>query len=167
MHSHCNRAVQLCEIFYFQHTRQRRMNSWICLLVFKDPGWMINERPCLSSQVSTHKPSLISISVQEWMKTSQMTTSSKCWCDARYVMEYLFAYWVIFACSYCRLLVFFKINFFLNSFRSTIRVSNSLDSTQAWHFLVPDLGPICLQRLSANDTSSKELGNGVWKGYND
>ena len=34
-----------------------------------------------------------------------------------------------------------------------IRVSNSLDSDQARHFVGPDLGPNCLQRLSADDTS--------------
>ena len=48
---------------------------------------------------------------------------------------------------------FFKINFFRkNSFRITIRVANSLDSDQARHFVGPDLGSNCLQRLSADDT---------------
>ena len=37
-----------------------------------------------------------------------------------------------------------------------IRVSNSLDPDQAQHFVVPDLGQNCLQRLSA-DIASKEL----------
>ena len=37
-----------------------------------------------------------------------------------------------------------------------MRVSNSLDPDQARHFVVPDLGPNCFQRLSADDTSSKE-----------
>ena len=40
-----------------------------------------------------------------------------------------------------------------NSFRNTIRVSNSLDPDQARRFVRPDLGPNCLQRLSADDTS--------------
>ena len=35
-----------------------------------------------------------------------------------------------------------------NSFWNTIRVSNSLDPDQARHFVGPDLGPYCLQRLS-------------------
>ena len=43
--------------------------------------------------------------------------------------------------------------FLKNYFRNTIRVSNSLDPDQARHFVGPDLGPICLQRLSADDTS--------------
>ena len=34
--------------------------------------------------------------------------------------------------------------FFKNSFRNTIRVSNSLDPDQARHFVGPDLGPNCL-----------------------
>ena len=45
---------------------------------------------------------------------------------------------------------FFKINFFLqNSFTDTIRVSNSLDPDQGQHFVIPDLDPNCLHRLSA------------------
>ena len=40
-----------------------------------------------------------------------------------------------------------------NSFRNTIAESNSLDPDQARHFVGPDLGPNCLQKLSADDTS--------------
>ena len=38
---------------------------------------------------------------------------------------------------------------------TTIRVSNSLDPDQARHFVGPDLGSNCLQRLSADDTGSR------------
>ena len=48
---------------------------------------------------------------------------------------------------------FSKSTFLKNSFRNTIRVSNSLGPDQARHFVRPDLGPNCLQRLSADDTS--------------
>ena len=48
---------------------------------------------------------------------------------------------------------FFKIHFSKNSFRYTIRVSNGLDPDQDQHFVGPDLGPNCLQRLSADNTS--------------
>ena len=41
-------------------------------------------------------------------------------------------------------------------FFNTIRVSNSLDPDQARHFVGPDLGPNCLQWLSA-DIAGKEL----------
>ena len=41
-------------------------------------------------------------------------------------------------------------------FFKTIRVSNSLDPDQARHFVGPDLGPNCLQRLSA-DIAGKVL----------
>ena len=47
----------------------------------------------------------------------------------------------------------FETSFPENSFRNTIRVSNSLDSDQAQHFVRADLGPNCLQRLSADDKS--------------
>ena len=36
-------------------------------------------------------------------------------------------------------------------------MSNSFDPDQAQHFVGPDLGPNCLLRLLADDTSSKEL----------
>ena len=53
----------------------------------------------------------------------------------------------------CCLLTFFQIDFFSNKIENTIRVSNSLDPDQARHFVGPDLGPNCLQRLSAVDIS--------------
>ena len=68
----------------------------------------------------------------------------------------LFAYEVI-----CRLLIFFKISllllllfFFLKKyFRNIGSVLNNLDPDLALRFAGPDLGPNCLQRLSADDTS--------------
>ena len=40
-----------------------------------------------------------------------------------------------------------------NSTRNTIGVSNGLDPDQDQHFVSPDLGPNCLQKLSAGDKS--------------
>ena len=57
---------------------------------------------------------------------------------------------------YC-LLIFSNINFLKNYFRNTIRVSNSLDPDQARRFVGPDLGPNCLQRLSAEDASRQRV----------
>ena len=50
-----------------------------------------------------------------------------------------FACWKIFH-EFCHLLMFFS-KLFFNSFRNTIRDSNSLDPDQAEHFVGPDLGP--------------------------
>ena len=58
-----------------------------------------------------------------------------------------------FSCFCCRLLTFFKFTFPKNSFRNTIRVTNSLDPDQNRHFVGPDLGPSCLQRLSVDGKS--------------
>ena len=52
------------------------------------------------------------------------------------------AFWILWHAFLPSADFFFKINFFKKSFRNTIKVSNSLD-----------LGPNCLQRLSADDTS--------------
>ena len=66
---------------------------------------------------------------------------------------YLFnsACWVIF-------MLYVVCRFFQSSFLKTIRVSNSLDPDQGQHFVGPDLGLICLQRLSADDNCRQRLG---------
>ena len=42
-------------------------------------------------------------------------------------------------------------------FFNTIRVSNSLDPDKAQHFVGPDLGPNCLQRLLAYAASRQRV----------
>ena len=56
---------------------------------------------------------------------------------------------------FCRLLIFFKINFFEKFFQQYHQSVKQirLDPDQAKHFVGPDLGPICLQWLSADNTS--------------
>ena len=51
------------------------------------------------------------------------------------------------------LLNFSKLTFSKNSIRFNIRVSNSLGTAQARPFVRPGLVPICLQKLSIDDTS--------------
>ena len=46
---------------------------------------------------------------------------------------------------------FSKLTFSKISYRNIIRVSNSLDPDQDRQCVSPDLGPNCLQRLSADD----------------
>ena len=55
---------------------------------------------------------------------------------------------------FCRLLSFFRITFFEKFFQEYHQCQNSLDLDQAQRFVGPDLGPNCLQKLSAED---KEL----------
>ena len=52
---------------------------------------------------------------------------------------------------------FSKSSVLKNSFRNAIRVSNSLDPDQARHYVAPDLGPHCSQRLSADDNSKQRI----------
>ena len=57
----------------------------------------------------------------------------------------------------CRLLIFFSNSSSTKySFRYTVRVSNSLYKDQTRYFVRSDLGPNCLQGLSADNTSSKK-----------
>ena len=58
------------------------------------------------------------------------------------------AYWEILR-AFLLSAIFSKSTFLKNSLMNTIRTSNSLDPDQAGHFVRPDLGPNCLQRLSA------------------
>ena len=64
------------------------------------------------------------------------------------VSKIIFDYWVIFHAFLSSADFFSKWTFLINSFRNTIRVSNSLLPDQAQHYVGPDLGPNCLQRLS-------------------
>ena len=52
---------------------------------------------------------------------------------------------------------FFSKSFSKNSFRNSTRVSNSLDPDRARHFVRSDLGPNCLQMLSADDTRRQRV----------
>ena len=61
------------------------------------------------------------------------------------------------ACFFVVCWFFSKSSFLKNSFRNTIWVSNGLNPDQAWHFVGPDLGPICLQRLLADDTRRQRV----------
>ena len=59
-----------------------------------------------------------------------------------------------FMYAFSRLVICFKINFVKNDhFGNSIKVSNSLDLDRVRHYVGPDLGPDCLQRGSADDTS--------------
>ena len=66
----------------------------------------------------------------------------------------LFAPWEIFHVFFFLLSADFFQNQLLKEkyFRNTIRVSNRLDSDQAWLFVWPDMGQNCLQKLSTDDT---------------
>ena len=57
----------------------------------------------------------------------------------------------------CRLLTFFKINFFKKSFQNTIRVSDSLDLDQDRHSVSPDLGYMQMAKVVASKERVKSL----------
>ena len=73
----------------------------------------------------------------------------------------LFAYWVILN-TFLSSADFFQNQLFRKflsgiPFRNTIRASNSLDPDQARHFVWSDLGPNCVQRLLADNTSRQRV----------
>ena len=51
---------------------------------------------------------------------------------------------------------FFKIIFYINSFRNTIRVSDGFDPGQDLHSVGPNLGPNCKVYKQTKVTTSKE-----------
>ena len=71
--------------------------------------------------------------------------------------------WVIFHTYFVVCWIFSKSAFLKISFRNTTWVSNSLDPDQAGQNVGPDLGPNCLQRLSADNTIWQRVG--VYKNY--
>ena len=62
-----------------------------------------------------------------------------------------------FACFLTFADFFSKAIFSKTLFRITIRGSISLDPDQAGHFIEPDLGQNCLQRISADETSRRNF----------
>ena len=68
------------------------------------------------------------------------------------------ACWIIFHALGVVCWLFSKLFFSETSLRNTIRVSNSLDPDQGRLSVGPDLGPNCLQRLSAYDKGHHEQG---------
>ena len=60
-----------------------------------------------------------------------------------------------FSCFFVEMLIISKINFLEKIIRNTIRISIGLDPDQTQCFVRLDLGPNCLQRLSA-DGGSRE-----------
>ena len=58
--------------------------------------------------------------------------------------------------NYSRSADFFQNYFFTkNSLRNTIILSKGLDPDQDQHFVGPDMGPNCLQRVSVNGKFSR------------
>ena len=51
--------------------------------------------------------------------------------------------------------------YFFGEILYTVRVSNNLHPDQAQHFVWPDLGPNCLQRLSADNISKQRVKVGM------
>ena len=72
--------------------------------------------------------------------------AKKCIWISIWIFQYCFYYtFTVYCCA-----IFYSLN---TEFFNTIRVSNSLDLDQTRHFIGPDLGPNCLQRLSADNKS--------------
>ena len=63
---------------------------------------------------------------------------------------------------FCLLRIFSKSTLIKNSFRNTIKVLNGLDPIHSQRFVRPDLGPNCLQRLSADNTSRQRIDSIFW-----
>ena len=91
-----------------------------------------------------------------FISISAFMSTQICVEDGQYVITYkFFAYWVILHAFCCLMIIFQNQLFRKKSFEitRTIRVSNSLEPNQAGCSVGPDLGPNCVQRLSADDTS--------------
>ena len=61
-----------------------------------------------------------------------------------------------FSVFFCRLLIFSKTTFFEKFFQE-YHQCHSMDPDQAGHFAGPDLRPICLQRILADNTRRQQV----------
>ena len=100
----------------------------------KDLSGILSECQTVRIQIRTDIL-LVLIWVQTVCKVNQMTPH--------------FAFWVIFN-AFVVVCLLFLITFKKKSFRNTIRVSNGLDQDHDQYSVGPDLGPNCLQSLSAD-----------------
>ena len=82
-----------------------------------------------------------------------ISTYKKLWGSNNYLhghLPELFAYWEFLHPFFCRLLIFNQ--HFRKLFSGIPFVSNNWDHDRARHVCLPDLDPICLRKLSADDT---------------
>ena len=89
--------------------------------------------------------------VSNWLKVQSRRFNNyifakKCIFISFWIFQYYFYY--SFTSYYCA--IFFSLD---AGFFNTIKVSNSLDTDQAQHFVGPELYPNCLQRLSTDNKS--------------
>ena len=93
----------------------------------------------------------VASNISHWLKVHSRGSKNtylrkKCIWISIWIFQYCFHY--TFTVNRCAIFYFLNTEFF-----NTIRVSNSLDPDQTRHFIGPDLGPNCLQRLSADNKS--------------
>ena len=95
-----------------------------------------------------------------------MYIHEKCTLECNYKYKSMCAHWVEYGNSLYAgnfmLLLSSTVFFSKTSFMNTITVSKCLEPDQDRHSVDPDLGPTCLQRLSANDFNGV-LSNAVIK----
>ena len=63
---------------------------------------------------------------------------------------------------FCLLLILFQINFLDKFFQDYHLSVKQIGSRSGPNFVRPDLGPICLQRLRAEDTRRQRVNHGVY-----
>ena len=92
--------------------------------------------------------------MKNWPECKGLTTRH---CEFTVIGLNYFPFWSIIH-AFGRLPFFVsKSTFLKKSFRNSIKVSNSLDPDQARPFVGPDLGPNCMRRLFADDTSGQSV----------
>ena len=93
----------------------------------------------------------VATNISHWLKVhsrgvKKYIFAKKCIWISIWIFQYCFYYaFTVYCCA-----ILYSLN---TEFFNTIRVSNSLDLDQTRHFIGADLGPNCLQRLSADNKS--------------
>ena len=108
-----------------------------------------NPHPAIAHCSHLLLKSRVATNISHWLKV-----------QSRWFKNYIFArkcilisFWIFKYCFYYSFTLYCFVIFRYCFFFKTIQVSKSSDPNQARHFVGPDLGPICLQRLSADNKS--------------
>ena len=150
---HTWQPTDILNVLLCKHIRGFRW-QWHCsyTLLSQKVSPFIQGSPC-------HKPLLsfaiensrVATNISHWLKVQSMRLKNYVFVKKCILISFGFSNIAFTIHSHLIIVPYFTL--WMLDFFNTIWVSNSLDPDQARHYVGSDLGPNCLQRLSADDKS--------------
>ena len=146
----CTMYLVMCTMYFIMCT----MYFVLCKIYFSLYTLLGSFRKCCTVP-SNWKTKKLLMWIQDWKQTDSILPWIICWiidliliamiqlscCDTQvrhFIRKLTLCMLGNFSWFFCHLLTFSKITFSKNSFRNTIRESNSFDPDQDWRFVGPD-----------------------------